>query len=820
MAGKRDIAGVGGKWFVAPDLAFDRDRYIKAVKSSAASNEEKARLIAERTRLREERAKELLPGLLENTESFRPFLYEHAKKYPDGTYGEAIAAFKAENGGAWEKHMAAFERGVITSADGVPFAIGAVGQAMKGASKWKPLGEFGNLRGDGSKIVETEASGPLADAGDALLDTAHKGFQYLDEMKKSPSETIDALGGDTFTTQLAEVGGQLVPTIAATILSGGTGTIVGEAVKGSIKKGVKSQLVDEIERRAAKTLIANGKSKLETVDDFTNLMNRAVGGYMIPGASSGGPAYFDAYQRHRERLAGQGLNGEDLEVAARSEAMGAAFRHAAITGTITSMFGLSGAEAVARLGQVATNPASRAALSDAVKRSVAQKIGMGTAGEALEEGLDEALNGALDALIERPDMTWDEWSHGVLLGATAGAIMGGGTETATSLAEGIEFRAENALRMAEASPEVDVRRDTAARLRESGMDQLADALEADTEAKIDEALTETLPDIEQGSLDGATRLDEIEARIADPAASAEEVAALQEERESIAASLSADPNAAPETDPYNPQRTANVAVAELVSQGMDKQEAIEAVGNTVMDNFLTTPVTPDVLWRLARVRAEATRAGAGQAAPDADADDAPVTSALEGMEPEETSFSVRRNAAGDVFSVDLSIGADASAEDVAALRDMVNETEMPDDIREDALARIAQAEGANTSETPESGISDSAIPGSANRMERAPAVGVSPSTESDVQPDLSVTSDPQNLPTETDGSTIENDATSDDTRRAAGGDGQSPREGAGRRIPVRPRDWHRVREGSSPGRDREASSRVIRDALSGLPPEV
>ena len=66
---KRDSAVVRGKLVIKPDLYFDREAFVDTVKNSSATPREKARVLSEFTRSRENLAKETMPEFQRLTSS-------------------------------------------------------------------------------------------------------------------------------------------------------------------------------------------------------------------------------------------------------------------------------------------------------------------------------------------------------------------------------------------------------------------------------------------------------------------------------------------------------------------------------------------------------------------------------------------------------------------------------------------------------------------------------------------------------------------------------------------------------------------------------
>lgn len=575
---KRDAAVVRGKLVVKPDLYFDREAFVETVKNSSATPREKARVLAEFTRSRENLAKETLPEFKRLT-SFNSFAKQFAAENGDVTNGDVIAAFKQSGSGDWEKTYNAMSRGLLSGIEGVGYTGVLAGDILK-------------KMGDQSSPFSTgigEKLG-LAKAGSALQDLAIEGPAGLAdtaEAKQSISQNIETLGGLNTAQKLSEVGAQLGTQIFASLASGAATAVPGAVIKQGARKAAKGAMKSSLGPEVAKKIMATGAARKLNADEFMSVINTNLTTFAIPAAGSAGPKFYESYERHRDKLAASGLAGEELEEAARSNALTDATRTGIITGAVTRLFGLSGVEGVGRLTQVAGNPTAREALAKGTKE-FAKSVTKSALGEGFEEALDEGINGALDALLENPDMTFREWEEQVLFAGFAGAVFGAAVEAP------VQF-VENAANVARAqianSPEMVARNAKAAELREQGLDGLADKLEEANVATESAALADALDEVEADVTGTITRIEEIDAELSATDLSPDKLTELRTERESLLASMNQG------TDPaaYNPEAVANKAVADLVSVGMDATEARQRVVSVVNQKYSDKQVTSDVL---------------------------------------------------------------------------------------------------------------------------------------------------------------------------------------------------------------------------------
>lgn len=581
---KRDSAVVRGKLVIKPDLYFDREAFVDTVKNSSATPREKARVLSEFTRSRENLAKETMPEFQRLT-SFRNFSKEFAAANPDTTNGDVIEAFKRSGNGDWEKTYNAMARGLLSGVEGVGYTGVLIGDILK---------KMGDQSGSFSTgIGETLG---LAKAGSALQDLAIDGPAGLadtSEAKQDMSRDIETLGGLNTAQKLAEVGAQLGVQIFASMATGAVTALPGAIIQQGAKKAAKTAAgnvaLRSLGKDAAAKIMAKSAAKKLNTDEFMSMINTHLTAFAIPAAGSAGPKFYESYERHRDKLAASGLAGEELEEAARSNALTDATRTGIVTGVVTRIFGLHGVEGIGRLTQIAANPTARKALSVSAKQ-FAKQVGKGSVGEGFEEALDEGINGALDALLENPDMTYAQWEEQVLFAGFAGAVFGAAVEVPTQLMESAAYVAKAQIAN---SPEMVARNAKAAELREQGLDGLADTLEEANAATESAVFGDALDEIETDVTSTITRIDEIDIELQAEATglSQDKIQELHTERETLLASL--DQGTDPST--YNPEVVANTAVANLVSNGMDPAEARTKVVSVVNQKYSETPVTADLL---------------------------------------------------------------------------------------------------------------------------------------------------------------------------------------------------------------------------------
>jgi len=581
LQGKRDYGVVQGKLFVNPKLYYDREKFLEVVNNSEARNEEKARVLAGFTRVREDLAKEHI-GSFKGLTSFRGFAKEYAATNPEATNGDVIEAFQKSNRGDWEKGFEAFGSGLLSGAEGA--------------------GYLGILAGQGLKKVGADRLGGIVE------DTSMGFLGETSAAKQSASARIELLGGLEGAGKLIDPAANAFVQIATTMLSGGTVTVAKQVAAQAAKKGVKKQVSAQL----AKSLLAKSPTKKLATGEYLDLLQKPMA-IALAGASSAGPAFYENYERHRSELAAQGLAGEELEAEARQRGLLDATRTGVITAAITSVFGLRGIEGIARLNTVANNPAARKTLSDQIKKYAAKEFktelsdgaantlafaGRVTAGglsEGLEEALDEGINGGLDALISNPDMTWEDWWKNTLFAGTAGAVIGGAVELPTNAFESFAARTNEAILR---SPEMDARRRKVEELREAGLTQTADALEKANVREVEVAGNRVFDAAEARVTSLIDELDQIEQQI-DQAEPNTDTTKLKARRDEISNLLNATVTPGAE---YDPVATGNRAVAELVAEGMDATEARTKVVSTINDRYKNTPVSFEQVIEEARER--------------------------------------------------------------------------------------------------------------------------------------------------------------------------------------------------------------------------
>lgn len=563
LQGKRDAAVVRGKLVLNPELYYDRERYVAAVNSSSATPREKARALSGFYRGREETAKAALPKL-RGVGAFRSFADTYAAGNPDATNGDVVEAFRKSGAGEMDKWYESISSGFLSAMEGVGYL------GFAGAELQKRVGQ--GISAVGLDSVGNAIQGAATRNQTDIL----AGLGETNETKEFSSERVQTLGGASTAQQYGQVGGQLFGQVALTMLSGPMSGL-GRSVAGA---ATKKALAAEVGKKLGVGGMAKkwGKETVQTMFSPAGVM---------AGASSAGPALYESYERNRTKLAAEGLTGPELEEAARGEAFVDATRSALITSTITSLFGLRGVEGVGRLTQVAANPAAREVLKKTVKERWGS-VGMGVLSEGAEEALDEGINGGLDALLENPDMTFEDWEKATLFAGSAGALFGGGIEGVTQIAEAAAERVKQ-------SPEMLQRQQKAQELRASGLNQTADALEQANVVAESDAVAAAIDEVEARAVGAVERLDAIDTELVDLAkkpGSEAKMAELEAERDSLNEALMIGRDAMRN---YDPVKTANIAVADVVAEGVEPEEARRRVTEVMNARYRTKPVTPQIL---------------------------------------------------------------------------------------------------------------------------------------------------------------------------------------------------------------------------------
>ena len=571
LQGKRPTAVVEGVLLIDPDLYLNRSDFVEAVNNSGADPDEKARVMASFDPTQEaitEDAWQAHRGLL----SFRHFAEDYTKENPDASEADVLDAFKKADAGAWERRTFSFLDGLVA----------------------KGFGSF--LSGTAAGIGYLTGSETLQEAGvDIALASG--------EMSESFQQDIETLGGATTFDKYVGVGGQLLGQIATTMASGGLGPTVFRAAgtKVAANAAKKKALQTAMQRRLgngrlAKEALKEFKSRKLSIDEFTNFMNRVNLG-VTAGMQSAAPKFYESYTRNWDKFAAQGLAGEELEEKARSQAYLDSLRTGFITGTVTSLFGFRGVEAIAK---VAGSPVAREKLATNVKESITGIL-KASGNEALEEAIDEGLNTGLDALLHNPDMTFDDWVDTVLFAGSAGAIFGGAVEGPMIIADVVT---RNAKEVVNNSPQMKARRDAVAQLRAQGMDEAADAMEQNNLQAEQQAIADVATEFEEQTVQQIEQLNELDDQIEALQGNAELTAEQATELETLRAqraSLASELNTLEESGSPDPVALANQARAILVSEhNMDPVEAGNRIKTALDSGLDTTTVSPEALATVAR----------------------------------------------------------------------------------------------------------------------------------------------------------------------------------------------------------------------------
>lgn len=586
LQGKQDATYLKGRVIVNPDLYYDKEQFVEAVNKLPVSSKPKAEAIASWARGREALASEQIP-ILEETETFQKWVEGFSQENPDATKGEVLSAFYSTPQGSAEKKKLAAKRGGRAWLDTLGVLVKGTGDLISG---------FGQMAQSPFVPGQNAFSSTLEAVGGQVEDA---GFDILSRNaaeKNVLAEKAEALGGFSATDSLIETGVALVPDIGLTLASSGTLAGTRALVSSSIKKQALKEASKKGISEFGKQMIRKKATSKLSKTEYLDALNTTLASFAIPAASSGGSSYYDAYLAHRDRLAAQGMVGEELEAEAREQASVAALRTGVITGAITRVFGLSGVEGVARLGSAATNTASRKALKKGIL-GYAKRVGLGALGEGFEEALDEGLNGGLNAILQRPDMTFNEWAEQTLFAGVAGTVLGGAVEIPVGAFESFADRTNRAV---ENSPEMAARRQKVQELRDAGLNQTADALERDNAREIEAAGNRVLDAVEERTMLLIDELDRLEDYI-ENASPEIDTTAWERRRDEIAEQLNA--TVTPGTEP-DLAATGNRAVAELVSEGLDVSEARAKVVETVneMGTSAANAVSVEQLVEAARDR--------------------------------------------------------------------------------------------------------------------------------------------------------------------------------------------------------------------------
>jgi hypothetical protein len=586
LQGKRDAAVVRGKIVLNPELYYDRERYVAAVNASSATPREKARALAGFYRGREETAKAALPKL-RGVGAFRSFADTYAAGNPEATNGDVVEAFRKSGAGDMDKWYESISSGFLSAMEGVGYL------GFAGAELQKRVGQ--GISAVGLDSVGNAIQGAATRNQTDIL----AGLAETNAAKDFSADRVQTLGGASTAQQYGQVGGQLFGQVALTMLSGPMSSLV----KGAATAATKKALAAEVGKKLGVGGLAKkwGKETIQTMFSPAGVM---------AGASSAGPALYESYERNRTKLAAEGLTGPELEEAARGEAFVDATRSALITSTITSLFGLRGVEGVGRLTQVAANPAAREVIKKTVKDRWVD-VGLGALSEGAEEALDEGINGGLDALLENPDMSFEDWQKATLFAGSAGALFGGGIEGVTQIAEAVAERVKK-------SPEMLQRQQKAQELRASGLNKTADALEQANVVAESDAVAAAIDEVEARAVGAVERLDAIDTELVDLAktpGTETRMAELEAERDSLIQALMIGRDAMRN---YDPVKTANIAVADVVAEGVEPEEARRRVTEIMNTRYTGKPVTPQIL------AAQALAAPAATPTPQANRSDRPA----------------------------------------------------------------------------------------------------------------------------------------------------------------------------------------------------
>lgn len=472
--GKRDTTGVGGVLHINPSLYFKpKAEFAKAIQAEAlVDDNEKARAIAEYDKWGKYYGKRRAKDLIRNSLDARKYSDQHPELMQKDENGEM--EFGMDFVQAYQKDRnpllstaEAFAVGAADFGAEIPWAVAVVANKL------------------GLEGVEREARDMLAE-----YDRASSRIQQ--------SVTDSGDSGLLFGATRTITG--LAPSMAAGFSAGAVGRKVAKSKAKSLAKAegrrltrdnaakaIQSadELIAESLREAALKVGFSKKFSPKTFSQFAATAGFAAEG----GAKSAALTYYEAYEGIREQLKEQGFKGQRLEKEALRRAANSSLRAGAVTSALTMAFGATGVEKMAKLHTLAKNPAAQGRLKDGV-RTVLKEAGF----EAGEEGLDEGINGAFDALEFNPDMTFDEFAFRVGFGASLGGLLGGVAATVSELSQPIQYDkpkegavSELEEKVEKVSEQVEKAVEVSENLRAEGRDELADA--------VDESLEKQAPEV-------------------------------------------------------------------------------------------------------------------------------------------------------------------------------------------------------------------------------------------------------------------------------------------------------------------------------------
>lgn len=367
VTGDTKSAIVNNELRVSPTILFDDGAIKEAIDTSDATDLQKRALRQNIPQLQKNLAKQEIPIFNELSE-FRDFVEE--RNLQNASDVEKIKAYKEFDGNWFGKFGAQAKLGI-----------------QRGYANL--IGQTQTLFGTAADLIARGTGSETARAvSDAFIGAS---MDQGDEVEKLTRMT-QAVGGPQIVSEIAQVGTEMVPILAS-------GGLVGIG---------------------AKTLAATGLRAVTPAVASNLGFATSVG---TAGLQSYAGVYSDATRTLRNRFIEGGM-GED-------EAMDLAMRQAYLpavlagitTAAVTAAGGKTGVEAVFNLGK-------DAAFKGAVRtffKDVASNTGM----EALEETVDEFVQGMVAQATYNPDMSFGQIVEGAAKAGALGGFFGGSVGAAT-----------------------------------------------------------------------------------------------------------------------------------------------------------------------------------------------------------------------------------------------------------------------------------------------------------------------------------------------------------------------------------------------------
>lgn len=367
VTGDSQAAVINNELRISPTILFDDEAIKEAINSSEATDLQKKALRQNIPQLQKNLAKQEIPIFNELSE-FRDFVEE--RNLQNASDVEKIKAYKEFDGNWFGKFGAQAKLGI-----------------QRGYANL--IGQTQTLFGTAADLIARGTGSEKArEISDAFIGAS---MDQGDEVEKL-TRMSQAVGGPQIVSEIAQVGTEMVPILAS-------GGLVGIG---------------------AKTLAATGLRAVTPAVASNLGFATSVG---TAGLQSYAGVYSDATRTLRDRFIQEGM-GED-------EAMDIAMRQAYLpavlagitTAAVTAAGGKTGVEAVFNLGK-------DAAFKGAVRtffKDVASNTGM----EALEETVDEFVQGMVAQATYNPDMSFGQIVEGAAKAGALGGFFGGSVGAAT-----------------------------------------------------------------------------------------------------------------------------------------------------------------------------------------------------------------------------------------------------------------------------------------------------------------------------------------------------------------------------------------------------